>query len=158
MGLKNTIKKGLFSGYNVKKWVGLDEVKRSGRTIKNLYSDLYGSEAKSAQSKAPQSFEQAVKQYGLTEQDIQKRMKTHLIVAICCFIAIFPVFIYALYLFFAKVMILPGFVALMVSFLLSAYAFREHFNYFQMKQRRLGCSVKEWFHFVVASMVKGKAS
>jgi intracellular multiplication protein IcmV len=44
---------------------------------------------------------------------------------------------------------LGALLSLVVAFLALALAFRYHFWFFQIKQRRLGCSVSEWFNQTV---------
>ena len=39
-----------------------------------------------------------------------------------------------------------GIVALVVMFIALVLAFRYHFWYFQIKQRKLGCTIQEWFN------------
>ncbi len=151
MGFKKVVKKGFFSGFNAKRWVGMDQIKRSGGTVKDLYADLYKKKGDEVPRK--ETFEECVQRYGLSEKDIQKKMKIFQLLAVGFFIGSFFVFAYTVFL-FSTGMFLAGMVSLMLTFLLWAYAFREHFNYYQMKQRRLGCTVQEWF----SSIVKGNKS
>jgi intracellular multiplication protein IcmV len=142
MGFKKTIKRGVTSTFNVKRWLASDQIKQSGKTVKNLYNDLYGKKTK---GKVFKSFEECVRHYGLTEDDIKKREKSCLLMSVTLAILAVPCFAYAIYL-FATSFFLSGVVALSLSALLLAYAFRENFNYFQIKQRRLGCTWQEWFN------------
>ena len=60
-----------------------------------------------------------------------------------CGLLTIPMLAYAVYVFHSG-FYLPGFVCLMLTALAGAHCFREHFNRFQMRQRRLGCTFQEW--------------
>lgn len=91
----------------------------------------------------PETFEQAIKRMGLTEADLEKRKKMFTTQVILYIVMSFLVLIYAIHL--ASTHEVTGmFMAILVSVLGLAYAFRSHFWLFQLKQRRLGCTFKEW--------------
>lgn len=140
MGMKNVMKKGLFSGLNPLRWIGYEQIAQNGRTIKNMVDGMINSKAA---ADAPTTFEEAMRRYLLTEEDIKKRMKDSYRIALVCFVASGLMLAYMIYL-FVRGLPLAAIVCLMLTLLLWAYSFREHFNYFQMKQRRLGCTFKEW--------------
>lgn len=142
MGVKNVIKKGLFSGLNMKRWIGLEQIKENGKTIGGLFKGLLGN--KKADEVRKETFEESMRRFQMTEEDLQKRMQSAVRLVTFCLIGSVAIIIYMFYLFY-NAQIVASFVCMMLSVLLLAYAFREHFNLFQMKKRRLGCSVKEWF-------------
>ncbi len=144
MGIKKAIKKGFFSGYSVKRWVGFDQIKDSGQSIGEMATNLIDKQ-KTKATPNKETFEECVKRFGLSESDLKKKMKSLYRIALFCLAASLACFVYAIYLFLIG-FILSGFVSLMLSFLLAAYAYREHLNYFQIKQRRLGCTFREWFN------------
>lgn len=139
--IKNSVKKG----FNVKRWLAFDEVKSNTVSVKKLAQDVFSNPAdKPAQ---PETFEQAVKRFNLSEQDIQKRMQMLFYTALGCVVGMVLALLYAIYL-FSSGMVLAGFMSTLLGLSMGVYGFREHFNYFQMKQRRLGCRIGEWFKFL----------
>lgn len=141
MGLRRFVKKQAQSNFNVKKWIGFDQVKRTGGFISETYRDLY---QQGKTDGVKETFEDAMRRYNLSEADLQRRMKSSLMIARICTIFGGVVLLYTFYLFALSDMI-SGLLTLAFSALMLVYGFREHFNYYQMKQRRLGCSVSEWF-------------
>ncbi|HLD16996.1 MAG TPA: type IVB secretion system protein IcmV [Coxiellaceae bacterium] len=141
-GLKNSFKDGALSPFNVSRWIGTDNIKASSRTVQDLYKDLYKKELVGSGVKK-ETFEEAMIRLGLTEADIQKRMalsRKRLVIY-----ALFGVFTvgYMIYL-FAIHQFSASFLCLIILLLLLTYCFKEHFQYYQMKRRKLGCSIKEW--------------
>lgn len=91
----------------------------------------------------PETFEQAIKRLGITEQGIEERKKMYAIQVLIYLLTGIAAFIYAVFLVRAG-----EFMGMLMAFLAGglgfAYAFRSHFWLFQLKQRRLGCTFKEW--------------
>lgn len=147
MGLKNATKKTFSLGFNPLRWVGFEQLKANGSLLKNMVNRYFEpSEAK--KSTKPETFETCMKRYKLTEEDLQKKIKFTRLFVFVCLGASLLMLGYTFYL-FSSHLFLGGFVAFTLTLLLWAYAFREHFNYFQMKQRRLGCTFKEWLAFLL---------
>jgi intracellular multiplication protein IcmV len=152
MGVKRVIKRGFFSGLNPLQWIGYEQIANNGRTIKNMVDNIIQPNA-NQEFTAAKSFEECMQHYQLTEEGLKKRMKNSLRVAQVCLTTSILMIAYWIYLFIHGLP-LAAVVCIVLTLLLWAYAFREHFNYFQMKQRRLGCTFKEWF----AAIFKGKQS
>tara|TARA_Y100000588_G_scaffold192606_1_gene206625 strand:- start:251 stop:706 length:456 start_codon:yes stop_codon:yes gene_type:complete len=96
-------------------------------------------------SQPGESFAAAMVKYHLTEEDVQSRQRSlqrlsHLMFGIAVLIFIYSV--YHLYLF--------NFLAFLLSFIVMSIAlvlaFRYHFWSFQLKQRKLGCTLQEWYN------------
>lgn len=149
MGFRKTVKKGLFSGLNPMRWVGFEQLANNAKTIKNLADGIVKSPRKDQSQYHPSTFEEAMQYYGLTEADIKKRMHISLQITIVCLALSILMIGYSVYLFITALP-LSAFVCVILTWLLWAYAFREHFNYFQMKQRRLGCTFKEWLIYILS--------
>jgi intracellular multiplication protein IcmV len=141
MGIRSFVKNTVKNNTNVKSWSSWNAIKDNAKTVKYFANDLKALDKPKPTVKI--TFDEAMKKYGLTENDLSKRMKSHLLVAAFCGALGAFAFIWALYL-FAKLMFLSGLVGVSLSFLMLAYGFREHFNYFQIKQRRLDCTFNEW--------------
>lgn len=142
MGVKNFVKSTFKANTNVKGWSSWEQIKENGKTVNNFFNDLKA--PKPAAKTTQLTFEQMVQQQKLTEKDLQTLKQSHLRVAICCALLGLGALGWMIYL-LSKAMFLSSIVALSLSALMFAYAFREHFGYFQIKQKRLNCSVKEWF-------------
>ena len=138
MGFRSYVKRTVKTNTNVKGWSGWDLIKDNAQVVKNFANDL-----KAPTLIVPQSFEEAMKQYGLSESDIKKQIRTHFITACVCVVLSLAAFLWMFHLLF-KGMFLSGLVSFALSALMAAYGFREHFAYFQLKQRRLNCTVSEW--------------
>jgi len=92
-----------------------------------------------------ETFEQAMYRLGLTEKDIAERYKntrTQLFVYLSLSIAIF---IYAIY-----ISVVASLVTSVICFIIGSAclvkAISQHFWMYQIRQRRLGCSIKEYFY------------
>lgn len=143
MGFRKAMKKGLFSGLNPVRWVGMDQIKGNSQTIHNIIKRLLAT-TKNSRGTSLKSFQEAMQHYGLTDEDVKKRMRSSLRLVYFCLGLSLVMIAYTIYLFVVH-LVLSGFVTTMLTFLLWSYAFREHFNYFQMKEHRLGCTFHEWF-------------
>ena len=141
MGIGSFFKNTVKNNTNIKGWASWNTIKENGNTIGGFVKDIKGEENNGPAIK--QTFEEAVKKYGLTEKDIAALMKKNLLIATFCAILAVGALGWAVYL-FTKTMYLSGIVGIALSALMFSYAFREHFNYFQMKQRRLDCTFQEW--------------
>lgn len=143
MGVRSYVKNTFKANTDAKNWAAWDSIRSNARTVKNIVSDINGSGRDPSGVPQKETFDEAVKRFGLTEAELQVRMKNHYRVAVICAILglfslvwVIPLFIKALY--------LSTIVALALSMLMFAYAFSEHFLYFRMKERRLDCTVDEW--------------
>ncbi len=147
MGVKSLFKKGFGSGLSPKKWVGFDQLKSDSISLGQMIKRVF---KRSQKVKKKETFEQAVKRFNLTEADIQKRIKSakELVVIFLALSAV--LIVYTIYQ-WSGGHIVSGFICFILSLLILAYAFREHFNLFQMRSRRLGCTYSEWFN----SLFKG---
>lgn len=96
----------------------------------------------------PETFEQAMKRFGIDEQGLAERKKMFGIQIVVYIITGILILIYAVFL--AKAHAFVGMlIAVLVGILAFAYAFRSHFWLFQLKQRRLGCTFQEWLSSTV---------
>lgn len=143
MGFKSAMKKGFGTGLSPKKWIGFNQLKSDSRTMGKIFKGVFGRSKKGAERN--ETFEDAVKRYHLTEEDIQKRIRSskELVIIFLGFAVVLAA--YTVYQWTASHFI-DGFICLILVILTSAYGFREHFNMFQMRQRRLGCTYAEWFN------------
>jgi len=125
---------------NFPRWMGVDDLKVTGKRIGSMATYLMTP----AKAKHHESFEEAKERLGLTEKDIAERMKSFLFQARIIAIVAFVLFSYAVYLFVANYYV-AGCMAVLITGVAVSLAVKEHFRYFQMKQRRLGCTLGQWF-------------
>jgi intracellular multiplication protein IcmV len=144
MGVKNVVKKTVVQGWNFPQWLGMGQIKGNAVLIKDLAKATFNPEKHEAAKIGSETFEQAMRRLNMTEKDLQKRIQSSTQIIYFCGLLSIPLLAYTIYI-WSLHFYLPSFVCLMLGFLLFAYAFREHFNRFQMRQRRLGCTFYEWF-------------
>ena len=91
----------------------------------------------------PETFQQAVVRLNLTDESLRKQKAS--LLGLCFLMCFFGlcVFIYAIYLLFLGKW-LASLISLVVMSLSYVLAFRYHFWYFQITQKKLGCTFKEW--------------
>lgn len=90
-----------------------------------------------------ETYEEAIVRLKLTEADIEERKKMFLTQVVLYLSAGFAVLGYAVWLAFQGHLTAMA-IAFLVAVLSLAYAFRSHFWLFQMKQKKLGCTFKEY--------------
>jgi intracellular multiplication protein IcmV len=132
--------------FNVPGWMGLKEIKASGKGIADTAKGLFYT----YKSDRQETFDEAVVRLHLSEQDIQQRMKGFFKAALVYTVIALGLFLYTIYLLIG-VYLGAAIISFLLSLLALTLAFRQHFYYFQMKQRRLGCTIKQWFHFLVGA-------
>lgn len=147
MGVFRAIGRGIGSGFRVKRWLGTDRIVGSTRTVRALAKDVFAS-APSEEVKNL-NFEECLKHYNMTEADLELRMKQAQKWIAFCLGGSVLAFAYMIYQIHAHEFI-ATFVCFMIAALTLVYAFREHFNLFQMRQRRLGCTFGEWFSSLIS--------
>lgn len=143
MGALHIIKKGVTAGWNVSAWVGARTLKQNTLVIKDLSKAAFVPGKTKSRGPEKETFETAMQRLKLTEAGLQKRIKASTQIIYLCGGLILPMLAYTAYIFMSG-FYLSTFVCLMLTVLLGAHCFREHFNRFQMRQRRLGCTFGEW--------------
>lgn len=142
MGVRKTLKRGLFGAFNFKKMIGFDRLKEQASSVKNIYDNAYKEEDSDFK---PKSFADCLRHYGVSEEQLEIRMRNALWTVYFCLGLSALTLGYGIYQ-FASHFVSGGLLCLILTFILWTMAFKEHFNLFQMQQRRLGCTVKEWFY------------
>lgn len=142
MGVKKILKRGLFGAFNFKNMLGFETLKQQTGSVKDIVKSAY-KHADSDEHK-PTTFEDSLKHYGITEEKLQLRMRNALWTVYFCLALSVGTFGYGIYQLLNH-FFTGGLMCSVLTLILWTMAFREHFNWFQMQQRRLGCTVKEWF-------------
>lgn len=125
--------------FDFPRWVNAKQYVETNKTLYTRVKDTF----RIAQPTREESFEAAMQRLNLTEQDLKDRVSANqraltillsFIVALC---------LYGFYLMFTGA-IAGTFVILAVIVLSSVRAFQYSFWNFQIKHKKLGCSLREW--------------
>lgn len=142
---------GFFSGlknagsyvfnFKVTKWLGVDQIKDSTKSFTNVGRNLFISQ----QADFPETFEEALVRLNITAEQLEQRKREFTKLMIIYIIIALMVFCYGIYI----VAYYRNFMGFIMSFAITIYAlthaFRYHFWIYQIKNKKLGCSLREWF-------------
>ncbi len=133
----------LFNKYfDYRSWIDLNRTKAISYYFLNIFRKFFIPEKVNKEN--IKSFDEVVKEMGLTEEDIAKRSITFKRMYRLMIIASLMFYVYSLYqLLYGG--ILSVMISVVIAFVCLTLAFRYHFWYFQIKKHKLGCSIKEWF-------------
>lgn len=140
MAIKDIFKLTRKTFVNPAGWLDYDAVKFTTTSIWETLKSLFFPPASGRQ----ETFEQAVKRLGLTEEDIKNAENRYLLIAFFFVILGSLAFVMCFYYLIHHETIAGCLLAIAVSALLFSQAFRYHFWYFQTKYRKLGCTFQEW--------------
>lgn len=131
---------------NVFGWLGLSSLTRGARDIKDM-----GTEFLSVQKEThKETFEQAVERLGISETKLLQEERIFIKLSIIFLCLGLMILLYSVYLAWAGWFI-SFVIAVIVSGIAFAYAFRFHFWWFQVRHHKLGCTFKEWYESEVSS-------
>lgn len=125
----------------VDKWLGVDYLKETTGHYKALLMDLIVPQ----KARYSETFDEAVQRLELSDEALHAR--AHEFTKLFYFFIVLSMLVisYGLYLAYRG-----SFASALIAFCLSLYsltqAFRFHFWLFQLKNRKLGCTLKEWFN------------
>lgn len=121
-------------------WMSWGEIKTHTGNMKHIVVDTFKRDQAPPRS---ERFEDAVQRLGLSEADLERRAKLFLGTSLFYLTIGILLFAYTVFL-SLKHGLASALVALAVTALAMSLAFRESFFRFQIKQRKLGCTVREW--------------
>lgn len=125
---------------NIRYWADWDRVKAFTLYLGNGFMNLFTPH----ETQVTESFDEAMTRLKLNEADIQLKQKSLFRLSMVMVAVAAAIFIYACYqLFFGSFK--ACIVSLVVMMIALVLAFRYHFWYFQIKQRKLGCTYEEWY-------------
>ncbi|MDG2348743.1 MAG: hypothetical protein P8L77_04705 [Gammaproteobacteria bacterium] len=125
--------------FNVTEWMGLNDVFKRLRLLPSLFHGL----TTVKKNLHKETFEEAVVRLDLSKQDIIDKQKSFFNAAIVFVICGLCSVAYAISFVFSDKW--QGCIlASMVSMIFFAHAFQTHFWYTQMRQQRLGLTIREW--------------
>lgn len=129
------------TGHTFARWADVASVKKLFGFSSSIYSTILKPEEVKAE---PETFDQAVKRLKLTPEQLEERKKNFKTQILIYTVGALAVGAYTVYLIVHTywISVLPS---LAVTLFLIAHALKSHFWLFQIKHRKLGCSVQEWF-------------
>jgi intracellular multiplication protein IcmV len=125
---------------NFPKWMDAKRLKHQGKYISEVGKSLFVPQ----QRKQQETFEEAIARLQITETKLQENYRFFRIFCGISLILTLLILGYSFYLFYLAAWY-GALVSLVLSGITLASAVRYHFWMYQIKQRRLGCSLTEWF-------------
>jgi len=141
MAVKDVLKVNRKTFFNPTAWMGLSEIKRNNLIMWQSIRGVVVPE----QPQRVETFEEAVARLGLTEKDLEEREATFFTFVISFLVLGACTFIYSFYLLFFDKTLMGWLLCIGVTGLLLAQAFRFHFWYTEVKARKLGFTLKDWW-------------
>lgn len=138
---------GIISGFSnmVKNAFGLDGLKSRTTDLKKMAKELSTPETATNE----ETFEEALVRLNMTEEDIhQRELYFKRLTSIFILFAIL-IFVYLLYLLFFKHAYFVSLGCVGILMIIAGQIFRYNFWLFQMRERRLGCTFREWLSNVM---------
>lgn len=127
-----------------RRWMGTERISRDARGIAGIAKEFAPQKTGAAKK---ESFEQAKKRMNLTEEDIVRRTKETYITSWAYFLISIGLLVYTIVL-ALKPLLLGVLLCAVLTLLGMILAVKESFWYMQLKKRKLGCTFKQWFHFI----------
>lgn len=140
MGFFSGVKRVVTPLVNVPKWMNLRDIGSIGRMIVGIAKSLFVPE----KATTTENFEEALIRLNLTEVDIQARRKEFRRLVITFLIISLALLSYDIYQ-LGQGHIRASVLITVLTAISLVQVFRYHFWLFQIKQRKLGCTVREWF-------------
>lgn len=140
MGIKNSFKRAVRPFVNVRGWSDYDRTKEQTEGLASSIRDLFLPKP----ARYSETFEQALARYHLTEKDVKKRKRQFMLLTIVQLLLMLFLLYYGATMIFAK-QYPGGVVSIAFGFVMLTLALRNHFWFFQLKKRKLGCTLKEYF-------------
>jgi hypothetical protein len=135
-GFRSTFK----SLFNVRSWIAWNSLRDNASFIRGAYQSILKSKPKYAK---PQTFSEAVQQYGYTEEFLKQQHEKFLFASRAYLCALTVGCSYLGWLAYTQAY-LSAAVMLPFNFLLFSFYFRESFWAMQVEKRKLGLSFIDW--------------
>ena len=150
MAIKDIFKVSRKTFFNPGGWVGYNQVKSNTTIIWDIIRGL----VYPMTPERSETFEAAMQRLNQTENDIQTTGQTYFEYALVFLFLGACLAIYSFYLLFFHRTFSGFLLGIASGALFLSQAFKYHFWYFQIKQRKLGCTFQDWWQYILAT-VKG---
>jgi len=142
MAIKEILKVNRKTFFDPRAWLGYDYVKNQTLGLFGAFKTLFGTTIPTGVQE--ETFEEAKQRLNLTDKDIESTEMNYLLFT-AFYASVGFVFVCVAFYFLISEAAFAAFVlALALSLVLFGQAFRSHFWYFQIKNRKLGCTFDEW--------------
>lgn len=126
--------------FNVRAWADYDRTKSFTTFLVNGFKRLFVPR----QEVGTESFEDVAKKMNLSESDLEAKQKALLRLSLIMVGLAIAIFLYLIYqLIFGSLK--AAIVCFVVSLIALVLAFKYHFWYFQIKNKKLGCTIEQWY-------------
>lgn len=125
---------------NVRAWFDWDRMKAFTSFLVSGFKRLFVPQ----KSATAESFDAAASKLKLTDADLLIKQNALLRLSIIMAVAAFMILIYSFYHLYNG-SLKAALISLVVTMIALVLAFRYHFWYFQIKERKLGCTIQEWY-------------
>lgn len=140
MAIKDIFKISRKTFFNPTEWADLDAVRNQNRTIWTIIKGMFIPD----KPVNKETFEEAMKRMGLNDDDVKEALLSYSSYAIVLLIFGFAIVLFAFYLLFFHRSFQGWLLAMSASGLSFAMAFKYDFWAFQIRNRKLGCTLAEW--------------
>ena len=140
MTIKDVFKVSRKTFFNPREWLGYDSLKEQTQTIQSFVKEA----ATVRKPERTETFDEALQRLDMKEEELPGIATKYLCYALFFLGLAIVDFIYGIYLLFHHGAFLGMVLAFAVCALLLAQAFRYHFWFFQIQNRKLGCTFEEW--------------
>lgn len=136
--------------FRIREWSDFDRIKAATQFVIAAFKQVFIPQEKKLKKNALQkkiqedSFQKAVEKMHLAQGDLYEKQTSLYRLSLLMSVTALGLFSYAIY-----QLLYGSYRAVMVSLVLTllalTLAFRYHFWYFQIREKRLGCSLREWY-------------
>lgn len=141
MAMKDVVKVSRKTFFNPRAWLGYDTLKESTQGFFAIVRGVLGRRALEPEKK--ETFAEAAARLNLNENAIKDLQFTYFSYALLFFLVALGIFGYSIWL-LIHLHISAFILSLTLVALMLSQAFRFHFWHFQIKHRKLGCTLDEW--------------
>jgi len=128
--------------FRYKEWADWDRSKSFILYFKELFERFFT--LKHLEKQKPVQFDEVVKRYQLNDEDIKEKIKFLKFNFICYICAFFAIFSYGVYQ-FSKANFFVSLVIFCISLIAFSLSFRYHFYLTLIQNKRLNCTLRDWF-------------
>ena len=126
---------------DIPSWMGLNQLKRQTNFLLELIKPIF----KPRITTHTDTFEAALQRFNIKEEELENIKKRYIYYTLFYSAVGLLCIIYTGYLFFYK-HLFAGIVMILISMMVFLKAFSTHFWYFEIKNRKLGCTLREWLN------------
>lgn len=132
---------GVIFNFRVTKWMALDQLKRNTNGVFRIGQAVITPE----QANYDETFEQAMERLGITDVELQQRRREFTALLFIYILVALAIFGYSLYIVIIYKNFMGFIMGLAVTVFALVHAFKYHFWLYQLKHRKLGSSLRDWF-------------